>query len=263
MTHSRPLQGDLPFELKLAVDDVDRDGAARLRYKVFVEELGGSGNGVDHENQFERDEFDPHFDHLILVDPQRDKGALDHVIGVYRVLRSDQMAGPGRFYSEDEYDLEPLKKTGRKLLELGRSCVHKDYRGGTAMFQLWQGLSDYIDAHGIEVLFGVASFHGTDTGAIAAPLSLLHADHLAPEVLRPRSKSYAPMDILAADQIDRKSAIKAMPSLIKAYLRLGGVVGDGAFIDQDFNTVDVCLVLDTQNLSARHKQIYTQARRGS
>ncbi len=265
MTQSRPFQGDLPFELKLAKDDADRDGAARLRYKVFVEELGGTGDGIDHENQFERDAFDPYFDHLILIDPKRDKTTLDHVIGVYRLLRSDTLEGAGdgvgRFYSEDEYDLAPLKATGRKLLELGRSCVHRDYRGGTAMFQLWQGLSDYIDQHDIEVLFGVASFHGTDTKDIAAPLSLLHADHLAPETLRPRSKSYAPMDITPPDQIDRKAAIKAMPSLIKAYLRLGGVVGDGAFIDSAFNTVDVCLVLDTQNLSARHKQIYTQARR--
>ena len=90
------------------------------------------------------------------------------------------MAPTGRFYSESEYDLTPLKASGRRLLELGRSCVHPDHRGGTAMFQLWNALADYVLERGIEVLFGVASFHGTDVAALAQPLAWLHHHHLAP-----------------------------------------------------------------------------------
>lgn len=254
--------GDQQFTLRLAVSEQDKLAAARLRYSVFVEELGGTGEGVDHSGRFETDEYDPFFDHLILVDNARDSSGLDYVIGVYRVLRDDQMIKLGRFYSEDEYDLTPLKNSGRKLLELGRSCVHPEYRGGIAMFQLWQGLSDYVNEHGIEVLFGVASFHGTDVAAFAQPLSLLHHNHLAPEELRPVSKQYQSMNLVAKEDISRAAAMKSMPSLIKAYLRLGGVVGDGAFIDHAFNTIDVCLVMDTDRLSARHREIYTKARRG-
>ena len=114
----------------------------------------------------------------------RDPAGLEDVVGAYRLLPSDRVGPEGRFYSEGEYDLTPLRQSGRKLLELGRSCVHPDYRGGAAMYLLWNGLADYVLERGIEVLFGVASFHGTDVPALAQPLSYLHHHHLAPEALR-------------------------------------------------------------------------------
>ncbi|MDJ1008679.1 MAG: GNAT family N-acyltransferase [Paracoccaceae bacterium] len=244
------------FSLRLARDADDLRAAQRLRYRVFVEELGGDGDLVDHDARLERDRFDPFFDHLLLIDEARD-GA---VVGVYRLLPSDRLADAGQFYSEDEYDLTPLRDTGRKLLELGRSCVDADYRGGTAMHRLWQGLADYVAARKIEVLFGVASFHGTDAAALAGPLSLLHHKYLAPPELRVRARAYQPMDLLAPDEIDRVAAMKATPALIKAYLRLGGFVGDGAFIDHAFNTTDVCLVMDTERMSARARATYARGR---
>ena len=122
------------FRLRLADTAEDLAGAQRLRYKVFVTELGGDGALVDHQARLERDAFDVFFDHLVLVDTRRDPAALDHVIGAYRVLPGDRRAKAGRFYSEAEYDLTPLLQSGRTLLELGRSCVHADHRGGAAMF---------------------------------------------------------------------------------------------------------------------------------
>ena len=175
------------FDLRLAADEADLLAAQRLRYAVFVEELGGDGDLVDHAGRFERDTFDPHVDHLLLVDTRRDAAALDHVVGVYRLLTSDRAAALGRFYCDGEYDLTPLRASGRRLLELGRSCVHADYRGGTGMFLLWNALADYVLDHGVEVLFGVASFHGTDVQALAQPLAWLHHHHLAPEALRVRA----------------------------------------------------------------------------
>ncbi|MCV6587054.1 MAG: GNAT family N-acetyltransferase [Marinibacterium sp.] len=245
---------DPQFRVSLARDAQEIKAAQRLRYDVFVRELGGGGALVDHENGLERDRFDPYFDHMLLTDL-----ASDRVVGVYRLLRDDQARAMGQFYSEDEYDLDPLRRSGRKLLELGRSCLHPDVRGGTAMYHLWAGLADYVRDHGIEVLFGVASFHGTDTQALAEPLSMLHANHLAPEDLRVRSRTYQPMDLVAPDQIDRRRAMVNTPQLIKAYLRLGGYVGDGAFVDHAFNTTDVCLIMDTERLNARQKRIYTGA----
>lgn len=249
---------DPSYVIRLATTAEDLTAAQRLRYVVFVAELGGTGLLVDHENRLERDAFDPFFDHLVLVDRHRDPTGLDHVIGAYRVLPGDRRAAAGGFYSESEYDLSPLLASGRKLLELGRSCVHADHRGGTAMFHLWNGLADYVIERGIEVLFGVASFHGTDVTALAQPLSWLHHNHLAPPEMRvsARPPHRQDMNLIPAVQLDRKAALAATPALIKAYLRLGGFVGDGAFVDRAFNTTDVCLVMDTVQMSARHREFY-------
>ncbi|PLL12292.1 ornithine-acyl-ACP acyltransferase [Tabrizicola sp. TH137] len=250
------------YALRLARDAADLRAAQRLRYIVFVEELGADGPLVDHAARLERDDFDEVFDHLLLIDTRRDPAALDHVVGVYRLLPSDRLAAGGRFYSEGEYDLTPLRESGRKLLELGRSCVHPDHRGGTGMFHLWNALADYVLERGIEVLFGVASFHGTDIGRLTPSLAYLHHHHLAPPGLRvvARGAGYQRMDLLPAEALDRKDAMTATPALIKAYLRLGGFVGEGAFIDRAFNTTDVCLVMDTARMSERHRGYYTRGR---
>jgi putative hemolysin len=254
------IDDDAAFTLRLARDDRDLRAAQRLRYEVFVAELGGSGPLVDHDQRLERDDFDPWFDHLLLIDERRDPKTLQDVVGVYRLLTSERMALAGRFYSETEYDLTALKTCGRKLVELGRSCVHPDYRGGTAMFHLWNGLADYVLERGIEILFGVASFHGTDVAALAQPLSYLHHHHLAPPALRVRALEphRQEMDLVPEAGLDRRRAMAGTPALIKAYLRLGGFVGDGAWIDHAFNTTDVCLVMDTEKMSAKHRDFYTR-----
>ncbi|WP_333869502.1 GNAT family N-acetyltransferase [Cypionkella sp.] len=249
---------EIPFLVRLARDSRDLAAAQRLRYRVFVQELGGSGPLVDHAAGLERDEFDPYFDHLLLIDEAREARGDDYVIGVYRLLPSDRLAQTGRFYSEGEYDLSALKASGRRLLELGRSCVHPDYRGGTAMLHLWNALADYVLEREIEILFGVASFHGTDVQALAQPLAFLHHNHLAPAALRVRVQpgQAQRMDLLRPDQIDRRAAMLGTPALIKAYLRLGGFVGEGAWLDHAFNTTDVCLVMDTKKMSAKHRAFY-------
>ncbi len=250
---------DDTLEIRLATAAEDLLAAQRLRYAVFVAELGGDGPMVDHAAGLERDAFDEHYDHLVLVDRARDRAALDHVVGVYRLLRSDRMPAIGRYYTEDEYDLGVLKQSGRRLLELGRSCLHRDYRGGAAMLLLWEGLAEYVRRHRIEVLFGVASFHGTDPARLALPLSYLHHQHLAPPPLRvhAQERHFQRMDLVPRAQIDRKAAVLAIPALIKAYLRLGGAVGEGAFVDHAFNTTDVCLVMDTARMTARARARYS------
>ena len=243
------------LSIRLAETEIDRLGAERLRYNVFVEELGGGGEGVDHKSRFERDRFDPHYDHMILVDETRDQDALDHVVGVYRLMPGERAADIGGFYSEGEYDLSVLFASGRKLLEFGRSCVHADYRDGLALRQLWAGLGSYVLQSGAEILFGVASFHGTDIPSLAPALTQLHQRHLAPPDLRVRAlpEAYQPMNLVDDIQIDRVAAMRSVPPLIKSYLKLGGFVGDGAFIDRAFNTTDICLVLDTARMSERDR----------
>jgi len=252
---------DPHLHVRFATSEQDLLGAQRLRYEVFVAELGGDGPLVDHGGRFERDRFDPFFDHLVLIDERRDSATLDHVVGAYRLMRRDQAEPAGRFYSDDEYDLTVLRRSGRSLLELGRSCVHADYRGGTAMLRLWNGLAAYVRKQGIEILFGVASFHGTDPERLAQPLSLLHHAHLAPPDLRVRARenAFQRMDLLPPERLDRPRAMRQTPALIKAYLRLGGFVGEGAWIDRVFNTTDVCLVMDTVRIRERQRAIYERS----
>lgn len=243
------------FKVFLAQGDDDLRAAQALRYEVFVREMGADGALVDHEARLERDHFDPFCDHMLIAE-----AGSDRIIGVYRLMRSDQAEAAGGFYGKSEYDLSPLISSGRRLLELGRSCLHPDFRGGKALFHLWNGLSDYVVAHEIEVLFGVASFAGQDLDALAGTLSVLHHDYLAPEDLRCRSLAYQPMDLLPQQKVDRRQAMVDCPALIKAYLRLGGVVGDGAYIDRAFNTTDVCMILDTAKMTARQRRIYAGQR---
>lgn len=246
------------FQIRIATSDVDLRAAQRLRYRVFVEELGGDGPLVDHENRLERDEFDPVVDHLCLIDARRSTADLDHVVGVYRVLPGARAAAFGRFYCDAEYDLTPLRESGRNLLELGRSCIDPAYRGGSGMFLLWNALADYVRDHSVEVLFGVASFHGTDIQTLAPSLSWLHTHHLAPPELRPiaRPEGFQEMNLIPADRIDRREALVNMPALIKAYLRVGGVVGQGAYLDRAFNTTDVFVLMDTDFMSEKHRKFY-------
>ncbi|MFN3953119.1 MAG: GNAT family N-acetyltransferase [Pararhodobacter sp.] len=257
---SQPRPDESALEVRLARDDNDLRGAQRLRYRVFVEELGAAGEMVDHDARLERDALDPHFDHLLLVDTQRDPASLEHVIGVYRLLPDDRAAALGRFYCDSEYDLGALRHCGRRLVELGRSCVDPAYRRGTAMLYLWQGLADYVLSRKIEIMFGVASFHGTDIAVHAPALSYLHHFHLAPPALRVRAlpEHFQPMDLLPPDAIDTKTALAAVPPLIRAYLRLGGFVGEGAFIDRAFNTTDVCLIMDTSAMTDKYFDYYAR-----
>ena len=251
---------DPEFSVALARTEADLRAAQRLRYRVFVAEMGGDGADVDHEAGLERDHYDPFARHLLLRDLNRPED--DKVVGVYRLMTDDDASRRPGFCSAGEYDLGPLLDSGRPLMELGRSCLHPDYRGGTGMYHLWRGLADLIDQAGTEILFGVASFHGTDPAALAQPLSLLYHHHLASPTLRVRSRAHVAMDMVGRAEIDRPSALRSVPALIKAYLRLGGMVGDGAFVDDAFNTVDVCLIVETARLKARQRAIYAGTVRG-
>ncbi|KMW56726.1 hypothetical protein AIOL_001681 [Candidatus Rhodobacter oscarellae] len=250
---------DPQFQLKIAQSAAEREAAQRLRYTIFVEELGGRAPESEQRLRLERDEYDAVSDHLLLMDANRPKG--DRVVGTYRLLAQDRLKNGQEFYSAGEFDLDPLRATGLRLLELGRSCVHPAYRGGTAMHELWLGLAAYARAQRTQLMFGVASFHGTDVAALSGPLSYLHHNHLAPADLRVRAKGQARqrMDILAARDLDRRDTVLRVPALIKGYLRLGGVVGDGAWVDHAFNTTDVCMILDVARMPNKAQARYSAA----
>ena len=253
------------FTVRLAETEEDVAAAQRLRYRVFVEEMGAKAPPEDAALRRERDRFDPHFDHLMLIDNEAaSDDPLDACVGAYRLLPGVRARQGIGFYGADEYDLTKLVNYPRETLELGRSCVHESVRGGAGMHLLWTALGQYIDEHGIEIMFGVASFHGTEIAPLAQALSHLHHHHLAPEDLRVRTldEYFVAMDIVPPGEIDRVAAMRTIPALIKAYLRLGGYVGEGAYVDHEFNTVDVCLLMDTSRMVQRYRKFYTRGAGG-
>lgn len=253
------------YTVRLADSQEDVQAAQRLRYRVFVEEMGAGASAEERAARREWDEFDPYFDHLLLVDEHSAaEDPLDRVVGAYRIM-TGAMARAGRgFYGAAEYDLSKLRAFRGETLELGRSCVASDHRGGAGMHLLWTGLGEYVIARKVQIMFGVASFHGADIAPLAEPLSWLHHGYLAPEDLRVRTlpEHFQSMDLMPPDQVDPIRAKRAIPALIKAYVRLGGFVGEGAFIDYDFNTVDVCLLMDTERMKQRYRKFYSRQGRG-
>jgi putative hemolysin len=254
------------FTVRLAETADDVAAAQRLRYRVFVEEMGAEATDEERALRLERDDFDPYFDHLILIDNESDVAdPLDRVCGVYRLMTGAMARRGIGFYGATEYDLGKLVDYPRETVEVGRSCVAADHRGGAGMHLLWTGLGQYVAERGVEIMFGVASFHGADIAPLTQPLSYLHWRHLAPDDLRVRAlpAHFQRMDLMPEDAVDKAAAMRQIPALIKAYLRLGGFVGEGAYIDRDFNTVDVCLLMDTSRMVERYRAFYSREKRGA
>ncbi|MEM7190393.1 MAG: GNAT family N-acyltransferase [Pseudomonadota bacterium] len=254
------------FTVRLAESDADVAAAQRLRYRVFVEEMGATPNPSDAAVRRESDDFDPYFEHLLLIDNETENPDVENgVVGVYRLMRGERAREGIGFYGQNEYDLDKLLNYPRNTVELGRSCVDLDHRGGAGMHLLWTGLGEYVATHDVSIMFGVASFHGAEVEPLSQALSYLHHNHLAPQDLRVRAidHAYVDMNILPADQVEKIEAMRQIPTLIKAYIRLGGFVGDGAYIDHEFNTVDVCLLMDTARMVQRYRSFYSRKRGGS
>ena len=210
------------------------------------------------EQDFDR--FDDVADHLLVVDSSRGEGAAG-VVGTYRLMRRPHAAILGTFYTASEYDISKLTAFPEEVLELGRSCVHSDYRNRATMQLLWKGIASYVFRHKIGLMFGCASMPGTDVDAMATQLSYLHHAHLAPDDLRARALPdlYVEMNRIPAEQIDGKRVIASLPPLVKGYLRLGGFVGEGAVVDPQFNTTDVCVIVKTDAITEKYFKHYERA----
>ena len=253
------------LQVRLAHSRGDIRRAQRLRYQVFYEEMGASPSFRAMIRRLDEDPYDAICDHLLVVDdakPMLRKTTWrtvvePKVVGTYRLLRQE-MAERGRgFYSQGEYDIAPLiarQPTGTRFLELGRSCVLSSYRSKRTVELLWHGLWTFIRENKFDVIIGCASFEGIDPREHAMALSFLHHQSLAPPEWRARAHAdlYQPMDLVAKDKLDLKAALRAMPPLIKGYLRLGAYVGDGAVIDRQFGTTDVLIVMPIAKINPRY-----------
>lgn len=244
--------------VRLAEDEAELRAAQRLRYRVFYEERDAKPVGDMAAEGRDFDDFDPVCDHLLVIDETRTGD--DAVVGCYRFMRRSGAEAIGRFYTSGEYDIAKLIASDLELMELGRSCIDAAYRNKASMNLLWRGISQYVLKYDVGMMFGCASLPGVDPDALAPALSYLHHRHLAPEPFRVRALDdlFTPMDRLPLDAIDERRAVAGMPPLIKGYLRLGGYIGEGAVIDPQFNTTDVCVMVKTDQVTDKYFRHYTR-----
>ena len=250
--------------VRLAEDEAEIGAAQRLRYRIFYQEMAARPSPEMAAQGRDFDPFDEVADHLLVIDTTRGAGP-DGVVGTYRLIRREPAQRMGGFYTAAEYDIAKLIAFPGEVLELGRSCVDRTYRTGSTMQLLWRGIATYVFQHDIDVMFGCASLPGIDPDALALPLSYLHHFHLAPRDLRPIAlpERFTDMRRLEAGQLEPKAALGALPPLIKGYLRLGGFVGDGAVIDHQFHTTDICMVVKTDLVTQKYYRHYQLSRRDS
>ncbi|MGE0256352.1 MAG: GNAT family N-acetyltransferase [Alphaproteobacteria bacterium] len=251
--------GSGTLELRLAADAADLAAAQALRYRVFYDEMAARPTPEMMARGHDFDEFDALCDHLLVIDSARGRGA-DGVIATYRLLRGEVADRNRGFYTAGEYEIDCLRTYPGRILELGRSCVDAGYRSRPTMQLLWAGIARYVLHYGIRLMFGCASLHGTDAARLAMPLSYLYHFHLAPPALRPRALAdrRVDMNFMPADRISEKEALAALPPLVKGYLRLGAFIGDGAVVDEQFNTTDVCIIVNTELITERYYRHYAR-----
>ncbi len=243
--------------VRLARNAKEVEEAQKLRYRVFYDEYGAKPCPKMAAQKRDFDDFDEIADHLIVLVKDEQTGA-EKIVGTYRLLRQNIAKKHGNFYSSGEYNLDNLLNSNQFLLELGRSCVLAEYRTKPILNLLWQGIADYITDHNIDLLFGCASFQGVDINEIAGQLSYLHHFHSTPEDMRPIAlqDQHIDMNIVPKDTINERRVFASLPPLIKGYLRLGASIGEGAVIDHQFNTIDVCIVVQTSLMTDRYRKYY-------
>ena len=254
----KTLSPDGRFEIILTNKLEDIEEAQRLRYKVFYEEMNANPSKIMRSTKRDFDIFDEFCDHMIVRDLTRAQN--DQVVGAYRMLRDKVAQKHGGFYSAKEYDLSDFINNldTHNACEIGRSCVHFEYRNNQTIQLLWRGLANYYAKYQLTRIFGCASFPGCSLDDLSVPLSYLYHYHLAPEKMRVKAipSLFNSMNLIPKEDINIRQAIKLVPPLIRAYLRLGGVCGDGAVIDQQFGTTDVFMVLAMDDVPEKYHDYF-------
>ena len=244
-----PGRGGIEVSWARHLDEVR--AAQRLRYQIFAGEMGARletsmpGHDIDL--------FDDYCEHLLVRDE-----ATREVIGTYRVLTPEQAQRIGSTYSELEFDLTRLRALRERMVELGRSCVHPEYRHGGVIMALWGALAEFMVGNKLDTMIGCASIpmlhNGIVSGDVAASIwHQLKATHLAPieHQVHPRLP-------LPVDQLDHSLTVEP-PALIKGYLRLGAKILGAPAWDPDFNTADLPMLMRINDLPPRYRKHFLGA----
>lgn len=258
--HEQPLEAviqpdqDHRLYVGLATETGDIRAAQRLRYQVFVEEMGADLG--DPKTAIEQDGFDPYCQHLLVRDAARD----DRVVGCYRILTDEQAAHTGGYYSETEFDLTQILSLPGRIMEVGRACVHPEYRNGATVSLLWQGLARFMIVHKFDYLMGCNSI-SLELGAdyIAALYSSLSEGYLSP----PQHRVYPHLPLFnSPPDVARSETLVAIPPLLKAYLRMGAVICGEPAWDPQFNVADLFVLLAVRRIHPRYVRHFVERMEG-
>lgn len=232
--------------VKLAETNDEYNQIYKLRYQELL--LDYNKDKTD-ENEIDKDDYDEVCDHLIAVDINENK-----VVGTYRLIKKSHLDTLKTFLTETEFNIDPLKNF--EILEVGRAVVQSNYRDGVTIGMLWKGVIRYALSQDVDVMIGTASFHGIDPTLYKETLSYLYDNYLSREEIRccANKDSYSPLKLV--EEYDEFSAKKQLPPLIKGYINLGASIGDGVYIDKQFNSCDVLIVLIIKEINPRYLKRY-------
>ena len=197
----------------------------------------------------DHDSYDPYCEHLVVRD--ENSGA---VVGTYRILPPENARQIGSYYSELEFDLTRLLHLRSRMVEIGRSCVHADYRSGATITLLWAGLAKYMVEKRYDYLIGCASISTADGGHAAASIYRRLGESMSPVEYRVFPRCPLPLAALKND------LPAALPPLIKGYLRAGAYVCGAPAWDPDFNTADLPILLPMARLESRYARHFVGSR---
>lgn len=234
------------FSVRLARSKEEIDLAKRLRFEVFNIELQ-KGLKESYALGLDEDEYDEICDHIIIIDKEQDE-----VVGTYRLLLGKNLKNDGRFYSENEFDIGALKSRRDDFLELGRSCVHRDYRKGAVVVLLWQAILEYVKTNNAKYIIGCSSVYTTDLLEISKIYHLLKKKHGACDEFLFKPQPGRKMRGLKTDidiSGEEKEILLKIPALVRSYLKLGAKVCSEPVVDHEFGTVDFFMMLKVSEIS--------------
>jgi putative hemolysin len=230
---------ELPFSIVFASNTEDICRAQKLRYEVFVQEMGAK---LACPNGLESDIFDPYCEHLLVIDQRKNL-----IVGYYRLLTEEGARKAGSFYSETEFDLQRLRQKGR-MLELGRACIHKDYRNGAVLALLWSGLAKFLQDHPADFLVGCASVPLLEDDSLAWTWHYLQTHHGAPPDWQVVPKH--PYDVTLKEPPPGWQP--ALSPLFRGYLKIGAKVCSAPAWDEIFGVADFLLLMPIKELNFRY-----------
>ena len=242
--------------VRIAENQLEIERALALRYDVFNLEMG-EGLPASSATRKDRDEYDLFCDHLVVIDENNNNA----IVGTYRILKRSVAKENIGFYSENEFEISKIYDLKEEVAEIGRSCVHPDYRDGSVISLLWSGLADYMVQKDVRYLMGCGSFHST-SGEVASQVYafLKHKNGLAEERFHvlPNAGFEVPGFNPNLEIEDIKAITKNVPPLIKGYLRAGALICGYPAIDNVFKTIDVFILFDLKNISEKYGKHYLE-----
>jgi L-ornithine Nalpha-acyltransferase len=243
------------YEARLANSPQEILQAQKLRYQVMYAEKGGRPDLHKIKNKADIDQWDDCAHHIIVVDTRE---VPSKVVGTLRLVSNLSLAENQQFYTEQAFNLSALRDHYTSMLELGRFCIDPDGRNGVILMLIWKFAMQFIVTNRIEVMFGCASFPGTDINQHRDVLSYLYKNNLAPEALLPIPVTdHVKIGSLVDQTVDFDEATKGIPTLLRGYLKLGARTSDTAIIDPVFNTTFICIYVDAKSMMSENTTLVT------